>query len=465
MASQRLSQQIKTLTFAGDIIRPMRLRLILPAFLGTLLACLAMIVVYYLPPVHQRLEWRVSNWRTQVRRALNPPEQRIFVPQGQSEGAALSTAVEATWQAMQVTPMPDPSPTDAPSTTSTAAPSATPQPSATPTALPTPIPARVVLSGIVHEYQQFNNCGPANLAMALSFWGWQGDQRDTRAFLRPNLEVDDKNVMPAEMVAFVQQSTDLDALTRVGGDIDLLKKFIAAGFPVLIEAGHHPPKDWWMGHYLVVSSYDDEQGLFGVQDSLANPNQPLPYAELSERWWRDFNYVYLVIYPPEREAEVMSILGQRADQTFSFQTAAQRAQEEIPNLQGRDQFFAWFNLGSSQVGLGDYLAAAEAYDQAFALYQSLSEEQRPYRLMWYQTGPYEAYYAAGRYEDVINLANTTFFWVGQPVLEESYYWRGMAEAALGQTNQAIADFERAAALNPYYELPRAELAKLGVSSP
>ena len=31
--------------------------------------------------------------------------------------------------------------------------------------------------------------------MALSFWGWQGDQRDTRAYLRPNFAtVDDKNV-------------------------------------------------------------------------------------------------------------------------------------------------------------------------------------------------------------------------------------------------------------------------------
>ncbi len=74
----------------------------------------------------------------------------------------------------------------------------------------------MLLSGIVHEYQQFNNCGPTNLAMALSFWGWQGDQRDTRRYLRPNLEVDDKNVMPSEMVAYVEQFTELAALTRAG---------------------------------------------------------------------------------------------------------------------------------------------------------------------------------------------------------------------------------------------------------
>jgi tetratricopeptide (TPR) repeat protein len=85
--------------------------------------------------------------------------------------------------------------------------------------------------------------------------------------------------------------------------------------------------------------------------------------------------------------------------------------------------------------------------------------------MWYQVGPYEAYYYTGRYPDVINLANTTFTWVGQPVLEESYYWRGLAYLATGQNNQAIYDFQKAAELNPNYAQPRDELAKLGVQAP
>ena len=56
-------------------------------------------------------------------------------------------------------------------------------------------------------------------------------------------------------------------------------------------------------------------------------------------------------------------------------------------------------------------------------------------------------------------------WVSQPILEETYYWRGMAYAALGQTNQAITDFEKAANLNPNYDPPRAELNKFGISPP
>ncbi len=36
--------------------------------------------VYNLPPVHDRLAWRVDNLRTQIKYALNPPEQVVFVP-------------------------------------------------------------------------------------------------------------------------------------------------------------------------------------------------------------------------------------------------------------------------------------------------------------------------------------------------------------------------------------------------
>jgi hypothetical protein len=59
---------------------------------------------------------------------------------------------------------------------------------------PTPLPQNVFLKGIQHEYQTWNNCGPATLAMALSYWGWDGDQRPIAAFTKPNPR--DNNVMP-----------------------------------------------------------------------------------------------------------------------------------------------------------------------------------------------------------------------------------------------------------------------------
>jgi len=461
--------------------------------IGALVLCLCALLVYNLPSVNGRLGWRVDGLQSQVYRWLNPPEELVFVPQGTQlppPQPAVQTRVQATLGALLPgTPLPAaalPAPAVAVSGATPAVPGATPAvpgatqpgaaaalpagpPTATATAAPTPtptaLPPQVRLAGLVHEYQQFNNCGPANLSMALSYWGWQGDQRTTRAFLRPNLDVDDKNVNPSEMVAFVEQNTSLRALARVGGDPALLRSLLAAGFPVIIEAGHDPRNDWWMGHYLVVTGYDDALGRWTVQDSLTNPDLATPYDELGPRWWRDFNYVYVIPYRSEREADLNAILGARLDITYSYHLAEQRALEEIPALQGRDLFFAWFNLGSSRVGLQDYARAAEAYDQAFALYQQLVEDDRPYRLMWYQSGPYEAYYYTGRYQYVVSLANTTFAWVGKPVLEESYYWRGLAYAALGKNNQAVSDLQKAAALNPNYAAPRQALQGMGAAVP
>jgi tetratricopeptide (TPR) repeat protein len=450
----------------------MRKRLGFIFLLALIVFCLAAFLVYQVPAVHERLAWRLANWQVKIQHILNPPEALVFVPGGTTQPGLVETIAKATMDVL-IPPTtagllaasldPQAGQVTAPASSLTA-PEA-PQLTSTPSPTTTPLPAKTLLTGIVHEYQQFNNCGPANLAMALSYWGWQGDQRDTRAYLRPNLEVDDKNVMPSEMVAYVEQFTQLAALTRLGGDLDLLRSLLAAGYPVLLEAGHDPPDDSWMGHYLVLSGYNDELRMFTLQDSLANPDAPMSYAELTQQWWRDFNYVYLVIYPKQRQAGLERLLGPRLDETYSYQLAAQKALDEITKLQGRDLFFAWFNLGSSQVGLVDYASAAQAYDKAFEIYRSLPEDLRPYRLMWYQVGPYQAYYNTGRYQDVINLANTTFTWASKPVLEESYYWRGMAYQALGKSNLAIADLKKAAALNPNYAPPRLELQLLGVAFP
>ena len=62
-------------------------------------------------------------------------------------------------------------------------------------------------------------------------------------------------------------------------------------------------------------------------------------------------------------------------------------------------------------------------------------------MLWYQFGPYEAYYAAGRYDDVIALADATLATAKN--LEESYYWRGKARLALGERDAARVDFKSA----------------------
>ena len=253
------------------------------------------------------------------------------------------------------------------------------------------------------------------------------------------------------------------ALQRVGGDLETIKRLVAAGFPVIIERGFDGYNDeGWMGHYELVAGYDDANQRMITQDVLIMPDFPMPYAELTE-YWRAFNYVFVVVYPPEREAEVMQALGPLADESAAYQIALDRAKSEANRLTGREQFFAWFNVGESLLYAQDFTGAAAAFDQAFALYAQLEEENRPWRMVWYRHGPYPAYYATGRYQDVINLATHTLSRSSEPALEESFLWRARAHLALGDQTRAVDDLRAALRWHPGWSPAVDELAELGLT--
>jgi tetratricopeptide (TPR) repeat protein len=420
--------------------------------------CLVALAAYSLPPIHEHLAWRVEQVQIRIKSVLSPPEKVEFITQAQSTPLAANPG------------QPSPTPTAVPTLTPTATqPASTPLPSATPTQTPTPLPAALNLTGVryMDQHGLWNYCAPSNLAMALSFWGWEGDRLDTGKVLKPYDK--DKNVMPYEMAEYVQSQTEYAVVNRVGGDFDLLKRLLASGFPVLVEKGAYI-RDFtgvvsWMGHYEVVTGYDDAKSVFITQDSYFTPDYEVAYDEFLQGW-RSFNYSYLVIYPPDKELEVMNILGPASDETANYQAAAQKASEEIYALTGVDQFFAWYNRGTNLMLLQDYGGAASAYDEAFAIYNQLPEDKsiRPYRILWYETGPYFAYYYTGRYYDVISLADTAIdAALDQPALEESYYWRAMAKAALGDSNGAIGDFRTSLKYHPDFGPTIYQLQVLGIA--
>ncbi len=389
-----------------------------------------------------RLTPYLSIVRARIKYALSPPEQAVFVPQGAS------------------TPHPSalPSATPPPSPTATPRPLLSPTPTLTPTVTPTPLPSQVHLEGLRHEFQQWNNCGPATLSMALSYWGWQGWQTTVAEYLKPNPR--DKNVSPYEMENFVNERTPYTLLWRMGGDLALLKEFLANGYPIMVEKGFHGAGfEGWMGHYEVLVGYDDQEAQFLAYDSYRGPDYPVAYQALTYDW-RAFNYLFLLPYPPERQAEVTVLLGPWASDEWANRHALEVALAETQALEGQALFFAWFNVGTSHVRLREYVDAAYAYDMAFSIYAQLPPEERPWRMLWYQTGPYWAYYYSGRYQDVIDLANTTLSAMSEPILEESYYWRALAKRALGDTSGAIADLEEAIRLNPNFRAALYQLSLL-----
>ena len=76
---------------------------------------------------------------------------------------------------------------------------------------------------------------------------------------------------------------------RIGGDIELIKRLLAAGFPVVAEKGYYE-YDYtgqlgWLGHYQFVNGYDDNQEVFIVQDTYVDGGQNfhISYEEFHRR--------------------------------------------------------------------------------------------------------------------------------------------------------------------------------------
>lgn len=412
----------------------------------------------------------VQNW------VIPEPESATLPTVGLAVDAAVTPTAIAISQPLETTPVvPTPTlvqaatsvPTVAPTTLSTVMPTAeatlapTLTPILTPTQAATALPAQTRLDGIVHHQQDWNNCGPATLAMALSVFDVEKTQYDTAAIVKPNAE--DRNVSPEQMAGYIQDQTSLTAKMRVNGTLPLLKTLLANDFPVIIEIGMDPPGEvaWleWYGHYLLAVGYDDAENGLWVYDSLiwdaaslqdfnSTEGRRYLYDDLAT-YWRQFNRTYIIVYEPEREAELAALVGDSWQDSTMWQESLLVAQAETEAMP--EDAFAWFNLGTSLVEIGRIEEAAAVYDKARII-------GLPWRMLWYQFGLYEAYYETGRYTDIILLANTTL--ANRPYFEESFYWRGRANQALGNVEQARADFQAAAQFNPYFEPASDALAQL-----
>lgn len=382
--------------------------------LGAALVMAALFGAYQIPAVKNRLEWRLDAAAGIVSGWLHP-------------GETLPTPAHA-------------SPSTAVPHTPTAVPTAGGV-RVTPAPTPSPLPATALLPAPIWEKQDWNNCGPATLALGLRSFGWEGDQFDISNLLKPDRG--DKNVNIEELVYFVRTRAGwLNADYRVGGTIERLKTLLAAGFPVIIEKGFVlDPNDaggGWAGHYLLLNGYDDARGSFLTQDTNKGPDRWVSYAEMDDGW-RAFNRVYLFLYRPEQQAQIDGLLGQDAEAEANRRAALGTAQAEV-DRDPRDAF-AWFNLGSNLIYFDRSGEAAEAFDQALQL-------GLPWRFTRYQFGPYIAYFNQGRFEDVIDLTTATLYRTSKS--EEARLWRGWARFRLGDLGGALEDFQAALEINPNY---------------
>lgn len=398
-----------------------KVRMIALALAGFLLLS---VLVYQIPNVKSAVDWRTEKFGLYVKNVLNPP-------------GPVPTALPTT------TPFPTEEGT--PTHTTTPEPALTPTSPAAPTAASAPLPAQVTLDPPAWEQQTPNNCGPATLSMALRMYGWTGTQAEIADQVKPVLQ--DRNVNPEELAWYVRNNAGwLNIEYRVAGDLPLLKRLLAARYPVIVESvtsldpndALGPNDDLWAAHYLLLTGYDDDAQTFTVQDSYHGANLTVAYAQL-ETDWKAFNNLYIVFYLPQEQAELQSILGADWDADANRQRALELAQAETQAAP--QDTFAWFNLGSNLVYFERYNDAANAYDKS-------REIGLPLRMFRYQFGPFIAYFQSNRNDDL--LALTDYARGVTEMSEETWLWYGWALYRKDDFKGARAAWNKALEIRPGY---------------
>lgn len=394
-----------------------RTRNIIIALTGLILSA---VLIYQIPDVRERLAWRIEVLQIYVKNVIDP--------------------VGPVPTALPVTPQP---------ATTAVPPTGTKNveltPSVTPTSTFPPPPAQVSMTSPPYEKQTPNNCGPATLSMALHMYGWEGDQSDISDLVKP--VTGDRNVNPEELRYYVRtQAGWLNLEYRVGGTIEIIKRLLAANYPVIVESvtslnpgdALGPADDLWAAHYLLITAYDDTTQEFTVQDSYHGPDLTISYALLEEEW-KPFNNLYMVIYFPQYEDEVKTLLASDWDPNLNRQNALIATQAVTAT--GSADAFDWFNYGSNLTYFEKYEEAALAYDKA-------REIGLPLRMFRYQFGPFLAYFHSGRNDDL--LALTDYARGITEMSEEAWLWYGYGLYRKGDYDGALKAWQKADGINPKF---------------
>jgi tetratricopeptide (TPR) repeat protein len=391
------------------------------------------VLIMQIPRVNRAVFWRLKIVTTYIDSVFNPVG-KLPTPVVSNQNILMTDLPTLTAEPQAETPTPS----------ATRAPTLTPSPTAVPTPLPSSASINQPLYDPIRDKEDFNNCGPATLALALRTYGWEGDQYDISQVIKPSR--DDSNVNVEEMVYYVRtQAGWLNAEFRVGGTIDTLRKYLSNGIPVIIEETYITDRNYlinddrWAGHYLLITGYDDQARQVTAMDVLLGPNQLISYDKLEEHW-QSFNHVYILVFRPEQADLVKTLMGADADVKINRENTLADAQKETQI--NPENAFAWFNVGSNMVALDKYNEAAQAYDKARSL-------GLPLRMLRYQFGPFIAYFHDGRIDDLMTL---TKYALGiTRVSEEAMLYRGWAFYRTSDKTTALTYFRNALDMHPGYK--------------
>ncbi|MFZ5425057.1 MAG: C39 family peptidase [Patescibacteria group bacterium] len=311
------------------------------------------------------------------------------------------------------------------------------------------IPKEKTLKNINHVFQTFNNCGPASLSMALSFYGINKSQTELgqqlRPYQNPQGDNDDKSVTLEEL-AKEANKYGFATFHRPAGNIEMIKKFVAYDMPVITRTWLKPNDD--IGHYRVVKGYDEDKGILIQDDSLQGKDLEYSHGDFNEIW-KMFNYEYLVLVPNDKVEIAKGILQKDVNEDEAWKKAVKLARQQLE--QNENDTYARFNLSVALYNIKEYEAAIKEFEQVETLISK--------RTLWYQIEPILAYYEIQDYERVFTLTNEILN-NNNRAFSELYIVRGNIYRNEGKISEAKSEYEKALNYNVNLEAAKQAINSL-----
>ena len=215
--------------------------------------------------------------------------------------------------------------------------------------------------GMAHVWQSLNNCGPAAVVMALSTLGIGESQEVARLALRGPDQ--NRGMGPTPVDPWVKERFGIRSMSRNNGTNDLMKRLLSNGFAPMVTQWMQDPWVSRISHWRTVRGYDDARGVFYVNDSMLGRGVPLAYDWFSTNW-QPFSYRYMVLYRPEDEPRLRTIIGDDWNDSRNRRNFYERARAEAP---AHNTSAAWLTLGEAAYQYGFFAEAVGAFEKGMAL--------------------------------------------------------------------------------------------------
>lgn len=264
----------------------------------------------------------------------------------------------------------------------------------------------VKLGNISYYPQTWNNCAPASLSMILSFYQIDISQQFIESRIKSNKN--DVHISTEELQDFML-SHNYHLHIEDGLSVLDIIEVINENKPVMVPIWYKRSEDDQMGHYIVITGYDDSRKIFYIKDPLDGEREYIPYEEF-DHLWKVFNRTILI---PDVTAG-----------SYNFEN------REV--VQEPYDFFDWYNLG---------VESMDHPETALGYFRKALVLEYPERFYWYNTKIFKTLFDTRNYRDIIHLSNETLRTC--LAIEEIWYWRAKALYALSMYDEAHISIDNA----------------------